>query len=134
MSRYKFCIVVGGQLHDAATRCARRSCITIQFFYRGQGRGGGGAATLQAQKLRHGPPARTCTLRHGWAQPRYSLVLTTTQRCACSLGAVSMQCARSLGAVSAQCARSLGHGCVHCVLYPVLTQCTVLSHCLDHCS
>ena len=30
--------------------------------------------------------------------------------------------------------RSLGHGCVHCALDPVLTQCTVLSHCLDHCS
>ena len=30
--------------------------------------------------------------------------------------------------------RSLGHGWVHCTLDLVLTQDTVLSHCLDHCS
>ena len=35
---------------------------------------------------------------------------------------------------TAQCARKLGQGWVHCALDSVLTQCTVLSHCLGHCS
>ena len=35
---------------------------------------------------------------------------------------------------SAQCARSLGQGWVHYALDSILTQCTVLSHCLRHCS
>ena len=33
-----------------------------------------------------------------------------------------------------QRASSQGHGGVHCALDPILTQCTVLSHYLDHCS
>ena len=35
---------------------------------------------------------------------------------------------------TAQCARRLGQGGVHCALSSILTQCTVLSHCLGHCS
>ena len=38
------------------------------------------------------------------------------------------------GWLSAQRARNLGHGCAYCALDPVLTQNTVLSHCLSHCS
>ena len=37
-------------------------------------------------------------------------------------------------ALSAQCARDLGSGCAHCAPNPVLTQCTVCSHCLGNCS
>ena len=33
-----------------------------------------------------------------------------------------------------QCAQPGSLGCAPCVLDPVLTQCTILSHCLDHCS
>ena len=51
--------------------------------------------------------------------PRYGSTRATTQRCAHAW---------------VQRAHSLGHGCVHYALDPVLTQCTVLSHCLDHCS
>ena len=38
------------------------------------------------------------------------------------------------GRSNAQSVRSLAHRCVHCALYPILTQDTVSSHCLDHCS
>ena len=31
-------------------------------------------------------------------------------------------------------AHSLGSRCAHCAPNPVLTQCTVYSHCLEHCS
>ena len=37
-------------------------------------------------------------------------------------------------ALRAQCARDLGFGCAHCAPNPVLIQCTVYSHSLDHCS
>ena len=37
--------------------------------------------------------------------------------------------ARCLGAVRAACARRLGSGCAPGTPNPVLTQCTVLSHC-----
>ena len=36
------------------------------------------------------------------------------------------------GRPSTQRARSLGHGCAYCALDPVLTENTVLSHCLDY--
>ena len=39
---------------------------------------------------------------------------------------------RCLGVVRAACARRLGSGCALGAPNPVLTQCTVLSHCLDH--
>ena len=39
-----------------------------------------------------------------------------------------------LGIVRAACAGSLGLGCAPGAPNPVLTQCTVLSHCLGHCS
>ena len=60
-----------------------------------------------------------------WRQcaPRHGSVCPATRRSA-----------RGQGAVQARPVRSLGHGCVHCSLDPVLTQCTVLSHCLDNCS
>ena len=35
---------------------------------------------------------------------------------------------------TAQCVHRLGQGWVHCAFDSVLTQCTILSHCLDHCS
>ena len=38
------------------------------------------------------------------------------------------------GQPSKQHAHRLGQGWVHCALDSVLTQCTVLSHCLGHCS
>ena len=41
------------------------------------------------------------------------------------------QCASSLGALYAQPGSV---GCAPCALDPVLTQCTVFSHCLRHCS
>ena len=44
------------------------------------------------------------------------------------------RCAHGLGTVRMQHAHNLGLGCAHCALDPVLTQCTVFSHCLDHCS
>ena len=37
-------------------------------------------------------------------------------------------------ALCLQCAHDLGFGCAHCAPNPVLIQCTVYSHCLDHCS
>ena len=42
--------------------------------------------------------------------------------------------AHGVRTASAQCACSLGLGCAHCAPNPVLTQCTVYNHCLDHCS
>ena len=52
--------------------------------------------------------------------------------------ATTRRCVRGLDSVRVQRACSLGHGCVHCALDPILTQCTVLSHYWitvhDHCS
>ena len=41
---------------------------------------------------------------------------------------------RTTWALRAQCVLDLGSGCTHCAPNPVLTQCTIYSHCLDHCS
>ena len=43
-------------------------------------------------------------------------------------------CARPGRIARAACTQLGFHGCVHCALDPVLTECIVLSHCLDHCS
>ena len=45
--------------------------------------------------------------------------------------ATTRRCARDLGAVRAQPGFL---GCAHYVPNPILTQCTVYSYCLDHCS
>ena len=42
--------------------------------------------------------------------------------------------ARGVRSAWAQCVRRLGLGCAPCAPNPVLTQDTILSHCLDHCS
>ena len=62
--------------------------------------------------LRHGAKARACAWRHDATQ----------------------HCARGLGIVRAKRARSLVLRCAHYALDSVLTQCTVYSHCLNHCS
>ena len=58
-----------------------------------------------------------CVLRH---DPRHDALCATTRRCAHGLGTVRVR----LGSF----------GCAPYALNPVLTQDTVLSHCLDHCS
>ena len=130
-SRYKNCIVTVG---DAATwpailpgarmthRNARDTArtahdmglnVTIQFCIATKGR----------QYGRRCPATR---------RPGSLIRLSTrhdTTPCAPRRGAVHM--------VWAQCSRSVRatrvHGCVHCALDLVLTQCTVLSHYLDQC-
>ena len=60
---------------------------------------------------RHGAPACAWAQRHSRAKP------ATRPGQACDM---------------AQCAHRLGQGWVHCARDLVLTQCTVLSHCLGH--
>ena len=55
------------------------------------------------------------------------------RNCAHDLLAV-LSAAPTTWALRTQCARDLGFGCAHCAPNPVLIQCTVYSHCLDHCS
>ena len=63
-------------------------------------------------------------LRNDRARPRYhaSALQDTTQH------------APRHRAVRARLVHNLGQGWVHCALDLVLTQCTILSHCLGHCS
>ena len=64
--------------------------------------------------------AHNDTVGHDWIGPRHSAQCTLRHS--------------AVLAAWAQCAFSLGSGCVHYALDPVLTHCTFLSHCLDHCS
>ena len=48
-----------------------------------------------------------------------------------SVHPTTRRCERGLGAV---CAAQAGSGCAHCTPDSVLSQCTILSHCLGHCS
>ena len=105
------CETVGHACDTARSACGG-SWVTIHFLY--HDRRGARDTTMCA--------CDTATTRRQCA-PRHSPVRAATRRCA-----------RDLGVVRAQPVRSLGHVCVHCALDPVLTQCTVLSHCLDHCS
>ena len=58
---------------------------------------------------------------------------TTSARCdMAGRGPLYSASAHHDTAPNARRARGLGHGCVHCALDPVLTQCTVLSHYLEH--
>ena len=100
----QFCIVTGGEGREAATRCAS-GCVR--------------AVTRQgtlATRLR--------------GRPRHSRGRPTTRRRVCHDTAPSARYARRLGAVGAQ----LGSGCAPCAPNLVLTQDTILSHCLGHCS
>ena len=97
----QICIVTGrGLRHGFVSRYNARHCR------------GGLRHDAQQRARGRGDTARDtagCALRHGWAKP------VTRLSQACNI---------------AQCARMLGQGWVYCALDSVLTQCTVLSHCL----
>ena len=98
--------------------------VAIQILYRGGG-----------EALCHDTVRDTATIRRpapcDMAQESCNTLDNARGR---GLGLETIFVCRSAHAGWAQCMRSLGHGCVHCALNPVLTQCTLLSHCLDHCS
>ena len=105
----------------------------------------------QRDRLRHDAIARACVLRHSavcaaWdSESRYNFCIATG---GLRYGAIAPACAWRHGrrgatirhpvrhdtAPSAWRASGLGLGCAHCSPNLVLTQCTVYSHCLDHCS
>ena len=68
-------------------------------------------------------------LRH--CGPRYC---ATAGHDTAPLRATIRRSARCLGVVRVASAHRLGSGCAPGAPNPVLTQCTVLSHCLGHCS
>ena len=103
--------------------------VAIQMLYRGWGRSFGVAIQgSKAAKWRARAHVRVAT------RPRLGRAWLATRPPVRHDTALSSRCARGLGAMRAQCAPSLGHVCVHCALDLVLTQCTILSHCLDRCS
>ena len=118
-SRYNNCIVVErgatlcrdtvqpGLRYGAQCPTTRRMRMTLELG-------------VSRYKLRHGRPG----LRHD--RPRATIRPGT--------GPQHGRDTAGLGAVRVACACRLGSGCVLGVLNPVLTQCTVLSHYLEHCS
>ena len=98
-----------------------RNCVAIQFCIVTEG---SCDTALQHMRARNDTAGHACDMTG--RRPLYGPVRTTTWRHAHGLGA--MRAARELYV------RSLGSGCAPCAPNPVLTQCTVLSHCLGHCS
>ena len=109
-----------GRVRDTARSACGRSWVVIQFLYCEQ-RG----ARDTAACARDTTSARCDTLATRPARPRYDALRATTRRPARGVRASWAQCSRSVRA---------GHVCVHCALDQVLTQCTIQSHCLNHCS
>ena len=113
-----------------ATRRAAGAYIAIQILYRDWK----GACDIAV--CAHDTACDTASARCDTLATRLGLA-TIRRRYAPrhgSVRAVTRRYASGLGAVRARPGRNLGHGCAHCALDPVLTQCTVLSYCLDHCS
>ena len=112
----------------AATRAAGAR-FAIQFLYRDQKGQRHGSVRVLAYN-------DTTTTRQGMAcdttlyAPRHG-----DQRALCARPRRSAwaECARPGHSACAECPQA-GSGCAHCTLDSVLTQCTVLSHCLGHCS
>ena len=105
-----------------ATRGATGACVAIQSLYRDRGAYDMEACARDtACDTASAPCDTTCdTDRHDHDT---TPVRATTPPNACCDKAL---CVRLM--------HSLDHRCVHCALDPVLTQCIVLSHCLDNCS
>ena len=104
--------------------CTAGARVAIQILYRDRK---GPTIRLCVAALRQCAPERSCVHRHGRAWPATRLlVLHDTAQRAPRHGAVR--------AALALCACSLGSGCAPGAPNPVLTQCTVLSHCWGHCS
>ena len=104
--------------YDTAEGARCRSWVAIQFLYHGR-RGARDTAACSRDTACDTTNARCDT-------PTTRLVRPTTWP--------SARCDMALCARPRRSVRSLGHGCVHCAVDLVLTQCTVLSHCLKHCS
>ena len=148
MLRYKFCIVTGGDLwvtiqgaaalryckmrarHGLNTASARYDtthnargmgllCRDTIFLYHDRG------AATRRMCARGDMEGGACDTSGGG--PRYG-----------ALHSMTRSPARGLGAMREQRARTGFLGCAHCAPNPVLTQCTVYSHCLEnvhgHCS
>ena len=75
--------------------------------------------------------------RPGHYAPDLHMLSATCAGCAHDMRATSLLCAKQRPQPG-HCARSVRAtwvvGCAHCAPNPVLIQCTVYSHCLDHCS
>ena len=104
--------------HDmtqGAATCATGACVVIQTLYRDRG------AYDTARGTSHGTTCDTAGHDHDTAPVR-----ATTRRCVHGLGAVYARLVRSVREACAQ------PGTLGCAPNPVLTQDTILSHCLDH--
>ena len=93
------------------------------------GRRGCNTACPCVQHSAQKAPYDTAPMRHDTAGARLRHCHDTAGE-----GATIRPNARHDTALCSWPVRSLGQGWVHCALDSVLTQCTILSHCLGHCS
>ena len=121
-SRYKNCIVAGGGF-----------CVAIWLRYR-----------LRYDAQRPATRCRSTATHAATRQTRHAAgacvaipILYRGREGACDTHSLRARHGREGShdtAPNARCARSLGSGFTPYAPNPVLTQCTVLSHCLEHCS
>ena len=125
------CIVIGGTARlrygwgnslTTRPRCATIRCWALRHLWQRATQRTRMTLVLGVSRymLRHGRPG----LRHG--RPHATIQLDTSPR--------HDRDKAVLGAVRPACARRFGSRCALGAPYPVLTQCTILSHCLGHCS